>query len=277
MAKDRVITIEEIEKNPEGCLDKAPHWGTKVSKLVLLTHNKEEGGLGLLLIKRGEKVYWPGHWSFPGGHQKHGETNIRTATREAASELGKRDVKLAVLGTLKPVFSIEGHEITPVVAMIDDTNFSIKSLKPKRREVAEIRVIPIEQIFNKSAYRRTDFRQNNVSGREKAKKKKFAGDGRFYQVEHLDLGHGIEGYDVELSFINATIVRELAECFEWDINLLRDTINQRSSGKLAPLKLHPPTEIDSPEPKDSGEVNKRKCWVAVHFDTIDPRGRSHTR
>ncbi len=67
--------------------DKGSQVGGKKSAGILFTDGKS-----MLLLKRAGDCRHSGTWAFPGGHGRHGETDINTAIRETKEETGLKSI-----------------------------------------------------------------------------------------------------------------------------------------------------------------------------------------
>ncbi|MFC3395697.1 CoA pyrophosphatase [Brenneria rubrifaciens] len=104
----------------------------------------------LLLTRRAPDLRkHAGQVAFPGGSadQEDGSP-IATALREAQEEVAIPPQNVQVLGTLPPVDSVSGFQVTPVVGLISpQTRFH-----PNESEVAELFEIPLEEAFALTRY-----------------------------------------------------------------------------------------------------------------------------
>ena len=83
-----------------------------------------------------------GQYALPGGRIDPGETAIGAALREMEEEVGLRCTEADVLGLLDDYVTRSGFVITPVVV----AGPSAAELKPNPDEVAEIYLVPVEEL-----------------------------------------------------------------------------------------------------------------------------------
>ena len=68
--------------------DALARWGDAQASVAVLL--RERGGLAVLVTERArrESDPWSGHWSFPGGRRRAGESPLDAACRETEEEVG---------------------------------------------------------------------------------------------------------------------------------------------------------------------------------------------
>ncbi|WP_166417727.1 CoA pyrophosphatase [Cochlodiniinecator piscidefendens] len=105
----------------------------------------------VILTKRASHLkHHPGQIAFPGGKQDKADSGpIDTALREAEEEIGLRRENVQVLGTLPMHETVTGFNVTPVLALVSDT----EGLRPEPGEVAEIFSVPIGHLFCAEQYK----------------------------------------------------------------------------------------------------------------------------
>ena len=80
---------------------------------IVPLRRREEGGWDVLLIR-----HQAGHWAFPKGHPKEGETSLQTAERELLEETGMRIVRWISKAPIDERYSFhhEGELIDKIVS-----------------------------------------------------------------------------------------------------------------------------------------------------------------
>jgi len=103
---------------------------------VLLPIFKKKGEWHLLFIRRAEIAgdLHSGQVAFPGGAMEENDLDLEeTAKRETCEEIGLDPEKIIVLGRLHNHITISGFAVTPIVAVIPDSNNFILSEDEVRR------------------------------------------------------------------------------------------------------------------------------------------------
>ncbi len=98
----------------------------------------EDGSSRLLFIRRAEhdQDRHSGEVAFPGGRADPGDRDpVATALREAREEIGLDPRHIQVLGQMRPIRSVSGYRVTPIVGLV--TTWPL-DLRPDPAEVAEI-------------------------------------------------------------------------------------------------------------------------------------------
>lgn len=96
----------------------------------------------LLYIRRAERAQdlHSGQVAFPGGRSDPGDVDaVATALREAWEEIGLDPECVRVLGVLRPLATVTGYRVTPVVGQIP----SLLPFAPDPAEVAEVFSLPL--------------------------------------------------------------------------------------------------------------------------------------
>ncbi|MGY2796433.1 8-oxo-dGTP pyrophosphatase MutT (NUDIX family) [Ewingella americana] len=108
----------------------------------------------LLLTRRSDSLRkHAGQVAFPGGAVDASDSSIIfTALREAQEEVAIPHGDVNVLGTLAPLDSSTGFQVTPVVGLLPVD----VPLHPCEDEVAELFEMPLEEAFNLSRYHPLD-------------------------------------------------------------------------------------------------------------------------
>jgi 8-oxo-dGTP pyrophosphatase MutT (NUDIX family) len=103
---------------------------------VLLPLFKKKDEWHLLFIRRAEIAgdLHSGQVAFPGGAMEENDLNLEeTAKRETCEEIGLAPDKVNVVGRLQDHITISGFTVTPIVAVIPDSNEFILSEDEVRR------------------------------------------------------------------------------------------------------------------------------------------------
>lgn len=108
----------------------------------------------LLLTRRSDHLRkHAGQVAFPGGAVDVTDSSIiYTALREAQEEVAIPPSLVRILGTLKPLDSSTGFQVTPVVGLLPVD----VPLHPCEDEVAELFELPLQEAFNLSRYHSLD-------------------------------------------------------------------------------------------------------------------------
>ena len=95
--------------------------GTLTPAGVLIPIIDRPAGPALLLTQRAAELkHHAGQVSFPGGRMEEHDENIEvTALRETREEIGIPQRAVTVLGYLRPMPTITGYAVTPVVGLVD--------------------------------------------------------------------------------------------------------------------------------------------------------------
>ncbi len=104
----------------------------------------EDSSWRLLFIRRAEHAQdrHSGEVAFPGGRADPGDRGpVATALREAREEIGLDPRHIQVLGKMRPIRSVSGYRVTPVVGLV--TTWPL-DLRPDPAEVAEIFSLPLD-------------------------------------------------------------------------------------------------------------------------------------
>jgi 8-oxo-dGTP pyrophosphatase MutT (NUDIX family) len=103
----------------------------------------------VLFTKRADHLgEHPGQMSFPGGSREPSDENLEaTARREGEEEIGLHDEEITTVGRLDDITTVTGYAIRPFVADIPNREYD-----PDENEVAEIAVLPVEQLIDLNNY-----------------------------------------------------------------------------------------------------------------------------
>ncbi len=97
--------------------------GTLIPAGVLIPVIQRPAGLSLLLTQRAAELkHHAGQVSFPGGRMEEADAHIEaTALRETFEEIGVPQQAVCVIGYLRPMPTITGYAVTPIVGVVDAT------------------------------------------------------------------------------------------------------------------------------------------------------------
>ena len=95
--------------------------GTLIPAGVLIPVIERPEGLSLLLTQRAAELkHHAGQVSFPGGRMEEHDEDIEvTALRETFEEVGIAEQDITVIGYLRPMPTITGYAVTPVVGLVN--------------------------------------------------------------------------------------------------------------------------------------------------------------
>ena len=108
-----------------------------------------DGGLRLILVRRGERGVHGGQLAFPGGRRELADpTALDTALREAEEEIGLPRESVEVLATL-PAFTTRstGFRIEPFLARVVPPS----RWRPAQGEIAEVIEVPLADLARPEA------------------------------------------------------------------------------------------------------------------------------
>jgi 8-oxo-dGTP pyrophosphatase MutT (NUDIX family) len=110
------------ESWPEGMRERLTTSLTPAGVLVPLI-DRGPGGLSLLLTERSAELKThAGQVSFPGGRMESRDADITvTALRETEEEVGISRELVSVIGYLRPMPTITGYAVTPVVGLVENS------------------------------------------------------------------------------------------------------------------------------------------------------------
>ena len=117
------------------------------SAAVLIPIISHQNQLEVLLTKRANHlIHHPGQISFPGGKVEPFDRDLTaTALREAEEEIGLQATFIDVLGQLNTYQTISGYEVTPIVAIVPNSeNYQID-----RNEVSEVFHVPLTHFLQR--------------------------------------------------------------------------------------------------------------------------------
>jgi len=123
--------------------------------LIALVNNSESDdlsdGLQVLLTKRASHLkHHPSQVSFPGGKVEPTDRDLtHTALREAQEEIGLCPSGVTVIGQLPNYEVISGYQVTPIVAVVESTQY----LKKDVNEVDEIFQVPLKHFLQPENHR----------------------------------------------------------------------------------------------------------------------------
>lgn len=135
--------------------------GTLVPAGVLMPlREAPNGGLNLLFTERSAELrHHAGQVSFPGGRMESGDEDIvATALREANEEIGLALHEVNIMGVLRPMPTLTGYAITPVVGLVARG----AQLRIDRSEVASTFEVPLAWLVDPA---NRQLRRRDVRGR----------------------------------------------------------------------------------------------------------------
>lgn len=121
---------------------------------VLFPLVSRASGLTVLLTRRASDLkHHAGQVSFPGGRMEPGDADIlETALRETHEEIGIEPGLVEVTGALRPMPTITGYAVTPIVGLLpDDVRLTLDPV-----EVDLAFEVPLEFLLDDGNARRTE-------------------------------------------------------------------------------------------------------------------------
>lgn len=117
----------------------------------------------LLLTRRSSSLRkHAGQVAFPGGAADVGDASlIDTALREAQEEVAIAPESVTVLGTLPPLDSVSGFQVTPVIGLLP----AHSRFHPNADEVAELFEMPLNDAFSLARYHSLDIQRQRKTHR----------------------------------------------------------------------------------------------------------------
>lgn len=112
----------------------------------------------LVLTRRADHLpQHPGQVSFPGGAaERHDDSAVHTALREAQEEIGLPPGSVKPIGFLDRMDTVSDYRVLPVVAFVNPE----VTWTPDEREVAEVFTIPVSIVLNRANYDAVDYERN---------------------------------------------------------------------------------------------------------------------
>lgn len=127
--------------------DESAHKEKPESGAVLLAVVPDGNKLSIPFIKRPEDArHHPGQISFPGGKMEKADASLlETALREAYEETGIRPEEISIIGQLTKVYvPASNFNIYPILG----TALSRPEFSPSTHEVAELLLVPMQELFD---------------------------------------------------------------------------------------------------------------------------------
>ena len=146
MTKEEFIQRFQLQALPASAHKfRYPHKLKSAAVLIPIVCNHDQ--LEVLLTKRASHLtHHPGQISFPGGKVEHYDFDMTaTALRETLEEIGLQSTFINVLGQLKPYQTISGYEITPIVAIVSNS----QSYQIDKNEVEEVFHVPLSHFLQR--------------------------------------------------------------------------------------------------------------------------------
>ncbi len=115
---------------------------------VLIPVMQKSARLSLLLTQRSALLkHHAGQVSFPGGRMEHSDKDVGAAAlREAHEEVGIEPRHISVIGFLRPMPTITGYAVTPVVGLVSEE----AELVIDRSEVEYAFEVPLEFVLDEA-------------------------------------------------------------------------------------------------------------------------------
>jgi len=138
------IDLSAIARHSPRSVDDAEREAAVVAPVV-----DRDGDDALLFTKRADHLgQHPGQMSFPGGGREPSDADLEaTARREANEEIGLRPAEIDIVGRLDDIPTVSDYSVRPFVSRVPDREYV-----PDEREVAEIAVLPVEELTNLDNY-----------------------------------------------------------------------------------------------------------------------------
>lgn len=112
----------------------------------------------LVLTRRADHLpQHPGQVSFPGGAaERHDDSAVHTALREAQEEIGLPPGSVKPIGFLDRMDTVSDYRVLPVVAFVNPE----VTWTPDEREVAEVFTVPVSIVLDRANYDAVDYERN---------------------------------------------------------------------------------------------------------------------
>ena len=138
------MNLDAVGRHTPRIVDDAEREAAVIAPVV-----DRDGSDALLFTKRADHLgEHAGQMSFPGGGRKPSDTDLEaTARREANEEIGLRADEIGVLGRLDDIETVSEYAVRPFVSRVPDREYV-----PDEREVAEIVVLPVEELTDRDNY-----------------------------------------------------------------------------------------------------------------------------
>jgi len=138
------LDLSALTRHSPRCIDDAERQAAVVAPVV-----DRSDGDALLFTKRADHLgQHPGQMSFPGGGREPSDSDLEaTARREADEEIGLQSEEVDIVGRLDDIPTVSDYSVRPFVSRIPDREYV-----PDEREVAEIAVLPVEELADLDNY-----------------------------------------------------------------------------------------------------------------------------
>jgi 8-oxo-dGTP pyrophosphatase MutT (NUDIX family) len=129
----------------------APASGFRPASVLVGVVDRGDAASVILTLRAPHLSSHAGQISFPGGRVDGGDASlIDTALREAHEEIGLTPDLVTPLGLLEPYLTRTGFRIVPVLSLVQPS----MTLRPDKREVAEIFEVPLEFLMTVANHQR---------------------------------------------------------------------------------------------------------------------------
>jgi 8-oxo-dGTP pyrophosphatase MutT (NUDIX family) len=139
------LDLQAVTRHAPRTVDDAQRRAAVLAPVI----DREDDGDALLFTKRADHLgEHAGQMSFPGGgHEPSDRTLEATARRESNEEIGLEPHEVGIVGRLDDVPTVSDYAVRPFVSRVPDRPYV-----PDEREVAEIAVLPVADLTDRSNY-----------------------------------------------------------------------------------------------------------------------------